>query len=84
LDLTYTVAGLVMFIFALGLTMWTYSVSIDCGSFWKMLAMSLSGEGQQCQYAQYGAPIGIIFMLLGGIVGIGGASMKDENPDEFV
>lgn len=73
-----------MFIFALGLTMWAYSVSSDCGSFWKMLVISLSGETQQCQYAQYGAPIGVIFMLLGGIVEVGGASMKDENPDEMV
>jgi hypothetical protein len=68
-----------MFIFALGLTMWAYNVSSDCESFWKMLVISLSRESQQCQYAHYGAPIGVIFMLLGGLVGVGGASMKDED-----
>jgi hypothetical protein len=68
-----------MFIFALGLTMWAYNVSSDCESFWKMLVISLSRESQQCQYAHYRAPIGVIFMLLGGLVGVGGASMKDED-----
>jgi hypothetical protein len=73
-----------MFIFALGLTMWAFSVSDACGSVFKLLIMVINNQSQQCQYAQYGYPIGIIFMLLGGIVGIGGASMRDERPNELI
>jgi hypothetical protein len=73
-----------MFIFALGLKMWAYSVSDSCGSIFKVLIMVITNQSQQCQYAEYGYPIGIIFMILGGIVGIGGVSMRDETPDELI
>lgn len=75
-----------MFIFALGVTMSSYSVLSEyAGIIGKieLAVTSLADQSilQQYQLAEELFPVGIIFMVLGGIVGSIGASMKDESEE---
>lgn len=79
MNLTYTIAGIVMFLIGLGIAMWAYSTSNNCGSFFGMLAQVISSnQQQQCQNANIGLPIGVLFIIIGLILGVIGAARHDE------
>jgi hypothetical protein len=74
----YVVAGIVMFLIGISAALWGQNTVSQCNSLTGALTQALTNDRAQCQYTDAAIGIGIVFLVIGAILGIGGAKSKES------
>ena len=74
----YVVAGIVMFLIGITAALWGQNTASTCNSLTGALTQALTNDRVQCQCTDATIGIGIVFLVIGAILGIGGAKSKES------
>ncbi|MFL6406380.1 MAG: hypothetical protein ACJ71F_04840 [Nitrososphaeraceae archaeon] len=74
----YVVACIVMFLIGISAALWGQNTVSQCNSLTGALTQALTNDRAQCQYTDAAIGIGIVFLVIGAILGIGGAKSKES------
>jgi hypothetical protein len=66
-----------MFLIGISAALWIQNTASRCNSFTGTLTQVLSNDRAKCQYTDAAIGIGIVFLVIGAILGIGGAKSKE-------
>lgn len=80
MNLTYAVPGIVLFLIGFGVAAWAYNMNNSCATLLGAIGQAINNDNQ-CQTATIVLPYGIIFGIIGAIVGLVGCSMKEEQEE---
>jgi ABC-type phosphate transport system permease subunit len=78
LNLTYVITGIVMFLIGISAALWGQNTASRCNSLTGAVTQLLSNDRSHCQYTDAAIGIGIVFLVIGVILGIGGAKSKEH------
>ncbi|MDQ6863889.1 MAG: hypothetical protein M3044_08695 [Thermoproteota archaeon] len=76
MNLTYTVLGIVIFLIGFGVAAWAYNMNNSCATLLGTIGQIINNDNQ-CQTANTILPYGVIFGIIGAILGLLGGSMKE-------
>jgi hypothetical protein len=74
----YVVACIVMFLIGISAALSGQNTVSQCNSLTGALTQALTNDRAQCQYTDAAIGIGIVFLVIGAILGIGGAKSKES------
>jgi hypothetical protein len=77
MNLTYTALGIVIFLIGFGVAARAYNMNDSCATLLGAIGQAINNDNQ-CQTASIVLPYGVIFVIIGAIVGLLGGSMKEE------
>ncbi|MFL6454277.1 MAG: hypothetical protein ACJ71L_09810 [Nitrososphaeraceae archaeon] len=74
----YYVPCIVMFLIGISAALWGQNTVSQCNSLTGALTQALTNDRAQCQYTDAAIGIGIVFLVIGAILGIDGAKSKES------